>query len=41
MDGLKLAAAREAVPFREASSSAAFQAAVGHGWLVVAILRQG
>jgi hypothetical protein len=30
MYGLKLAAARQAVPFREASFSAAFEAAVGH-----------
>jgi hypothetical protein len=32
MDGLK------AVPFREASFSAAFEAAVGHGWLLSGIL---
>jgi hypothetical protein len=37
MDGLKLAAARQAVPFREASFSAAFEASVGHGWLVLVI----
>jgi hypothetical protein len=36
MYGLKLAAARQAVPFREASFSAAFEAAVGHTWLVLA-----
>jgi hypothetical protein len=29
-DGLRLAAARQAVPFREASSSVAFEAAVAH-----------
>jgi hypothetical protein len=30
MDGLKLAATRQAVPFREAGFSAAFEAAVGN-----------
>jgi hypothetical protein len=31
----------KAVPFREASFSAAFEAAVGRSWVVLVILRQG
>ena len=45
MYDLKLAAARQAVPFKEASFSAAFEAAVGPSLrglgLLLLILRQG
>jgi hypothetical protein len=37
MYGLKLAAARQAVPFREACFSVAFEAAVGDSWLMFVI----